>query len=125
MLKAEFPNASSRLWPGQYVTVSMVVAVETNAVVVPFRAVQNGQNGTYVYVVQPDGTVTNRPVKIARLAEEESVVGEGLQSGETVVTDGQQRLGPGSLVKDTAEAQAPAVTEHEPSRAVHQKAARP
>ncbi len=125
MLKAEFPNASSRLWPGQYVTVSMVVAVETNAVVVPFRAVQNGQNGTYVYVVQPDGTVTNRPVKIARLAEEESVVGEGLQSGETVVTDGQQRLGPCSLVKDTAEAQAPAVTEHEPSRAVHQKAARP
>ena len=65
--------------------------------------VQNGQKGTYVYVVQPDSTVTNRLVKIARMVEDESVVGEGLQPGEIVVADGQQRLGPGSTVKDAAQ----------------------
>lgn len=124
-LKAEFPNASQRLWPGQYVTVRMVVAEETNAVVIPFRAVQNGQNGTYVYVVQPDGTVTNRLVKITRLVEEESVIGDGLQPGETVVTDGQQRLGPGSAVKNVAEPRAETAPADGTRRTGSQKAARP
>ncbi len=101
-LKAQFPNDSRRLWPGQFVAVRMVVAVESNAVVIPYRAVQNGQNGTYVYVVQADASVTNRLVKIARLVEDESVVEEGLQPGELVVADGQQRVGPGSIVKDAA-----------------------
>jgi multidrug efflux system membrane fusion protein len=101
-LKAQFPNDALRLWPGQFVAVRMVVAVESNAVVIPYRAVQNGQNGTYVYVVQADASVTNRPVKIARLVEDESVVEEGLQPGELVVADGQQRVGPGSIVKDAA-----------------------
>jgi multidrug efflux system membrane fusion protein len=106
-LKAEFPNASSRLWPGQFVNVRMSIATETNALVIPFRAVQNGQKGTYVFVVKPDHTVEARPVKIARNAEEDSIIAEGLKAGETVVTDGQQRLGPGSKVEVTGKPAAP------------------
>ena len=97
-LKAEFSNAANRLWPGQFVNVRLRLAVETNAVVIPFRAVQNGQKGTYVFVVRPDNTVEVRLVRIARNADESSIIAEGLQAGDTVVTDGQQRLGPGTKV---------------------------
>ena len=99
LLKAEFTNAASRLCPGQFVNVRMRTAIETNAVVIPFRAVQNGQKGTYVFVVKPDSTAEVRLVKIARNVDEESVIAEGLQAGEAVVTDGQQRLGPGAKVE--------------------------
>jgi multidrug efflux system membrane fusion protein len=98
-LKAEFSNASNRLLPGQFVNVRLRIAVETNAVVIPFCAVQNGQKGTYVFVVKPENTVEVRLVKIARNVDDSSVIAEGLQSGETVVTDGQQRLGPGTKVE--------------------------
>jgi multidrug efflux system membrane fusion protein len=98
-LKAAFSNDARRLWPGQFVTVRLTVGVETNAVVIPFRAVQNGQKGTYVFVVRPDRTVEARLVKISRTVDERSLVSEGLEAGETVVTDGQQRLGPGSPVQ--------------------------
>ena len=100
-LKAEFPNESNRLWPGQFVNVRLRIAIETNAVVIPFSAVQNGQKGTYVFVVKPDKTVEARPVKIARNVDETSIIASGLQAGETVVTDGQQRLGPGAKVEVT------------------------
>ncbi len=102
LLKAEFTNAANRLCPGQFVNVRMRTAIETNAAVIPFRAVQNGQKGTYVFVVKPDSTAEVRLVKIARNVDEESVIAEGLQAGETVVTDGQQRLGPGTKVEVAA-----------------------
>ncbi len=98
-LKSEFPNKSNRLWPGQFVNVCLRLAIETNALVIPFRAVQNGQKGTYVFVVKPDTTVEARPVKIARNVDEASIIAEGLHAGEVVVKDGQQRLGPGTKVK--------------------------
>jgi multidrug efflux system membrane fusion protein len=101
-LKAEFANEALRLWPGQFVTVRLVVAVETNALVIPFRAVQNGQKGSYVYVLQPDATVTDRVVTITRLVEEDGIVGQGLTAGEVVVTDGQQLLKPGAAVTNAA-----------------------
>ncbi|MFZ4395650.1 MAG: efflux RND transporter periplasmic adaptor subunit [Kiritimatiellia bacterium] len=107
-LKAQFANASRRLWSGQFVTVRMVVTIETNAVVIPYRAVQNGQKGTFVYLVQPDATVTDRLVTITRMVEEESVIGKGLEPGEVVVTDGQQLLKPGAAVKNAAETGKPA-----------------
>ena len=100
-LKAEFSNASNRLCPGQFVNVRLRIAVETNAVVIPYRAVQNGQKGTYVFVVKPDNTADVRLVKIARNVDESSIIAEGLQPGETVVTDGQQRLGPGTKMEVT------------------------
>lgn len=98
MLKARFDNEDGRLWPGRFVNVRLELAVETNAVVVPFRAVQNGQQGTYVFVVNPDLTVAVRLVGIARNVGEESILTRGLDGGERVVTDGQQRLGPGTVV---------------------------
>ncbi len=106
-LKAEFSNVSSRLWPGQFVNVRLRIAVEANALVIPYRAVQNGQKGTYVFVVKPDQTVEVRPVKIARNIDEASIIAEGLAAGETVVTDGQQRLGPGTKVAVTGAGAAP------------------
>lgn len=99
-LKAEFANPSDRLWPGQFVDVRMVISVETNRLVIPYRAVLNGQQGTYVFVLNPAQTaVAVRSVKIARNVEDESVLAEGLQAGEYVVTDGQQLLGPGAAVQ--------------------------
>ena len=99
-LKAEFPNSSDRLWPGQFVDVRMAISVETNALVIPYRAVLNGQQGTYVYVLNAAQTMVDvRNVKIARNVEDESIVAEGLQAGESVVSDGQQLLGPGIAVQ--------------------------
>ena len=98
-LKAEFPNSSNRLWPGQFVDVRMIVSVETNALTVPYRAVQNGQQGTYVFVVRDDLTVEVRSVRVARNREEESVIAAGLQAGDRVVVVGQERLGPGAKVQ--------------------------
>lgn len=99
-LKAEFPNPSDSLWPGQFVDVRMVVAVETNALVIPYRAVLNGQQGTYVFVLNPEHTAVDvRSIKIARSVEDESIVAEGLRAGEFVVTDGQQLLGSGVAVQ--------------------------
>jgi multidrug efflux system membrane fusion protein len=117
-LKAAFSNDARRLWPGQFVTVRLTVGVETNAVAIPYRAVQNGQKGTYVFVVRPDRTVEVRLVKISRTVDERSLVSEGLDAGETVVTDGQQRLGPGSRVevKESNAAGRPNVRSVEPQR---------
>ncbi len=107
LLKGEFENADGRLWPGQFVNVQLCVAVETNVVVVPFKAVQNGQKGTYVYTVQADSTVAARYVDVARNADDVSVIAKGLQGGETVVTDGQQRLGAGAKVLVSGKAPGP------------------
>jgi multidrug efflux system membrane fusion protein len=98
LLKATFPNADSQLWPGQFVTAALQLGELTNAVVVPAQAVQNGQNGQFIFVVKPDQTVESRPVKTAVTFQAETVIATGLQAGETVVTDGQLRLAPGMRV---------------------------
>jgi multidrug efflux system membrane fusion protein len=97
-LKAEFPNAGKELWPGQFVDVVLTLTQQDNATVAPSSAIQNGPNGQYVFVVKPDRTVDLRPVKIARSEGDITVMGSGLNPGETVVTIGQLRLGPGSKV---------------------------
>jgi len=97
-LKATFPNADDRLWPGQFVQVTLTLAELTNAVVVPSQAVQTGQNSEYVYVVKSDQTVEQRPVTISLTHQGGTVVKTGLKAGETVVTDGQLRLAPGVKV---------------------------
>jgi multidrug efflux system membrane fusion protein len=103
-LKATFPNENSVLWPGQFVNVELTLSELTNAIVVPTQAVQTGQTNQFVYVVKPDPTnatiqiVEERPVTIGINYENETVVGKGLQVGETVVTDGQLRLAPGVQV---------------------------
>lgn len=99
LLKAVFPNEGERLWPGQFVDVELVLEEQKGRLVVPAAAVQTGQKGTYVYVVDAEGKAEQRPVKVARQDEHDAVLDEGLRPGETVVTDGQLRLVPGAKVE--------------------------
>jgi multidrug efflux system membrane fusion protein len=96
-LKATVDNRDRALWPGQLVNVVLALG-EEQAVVAPESAVQSGQQGDYVFVVKADQTVESRPVKVARSLGERVVIAEGLEGGETVVTDGQLRLVPGAKV---------------------------
>jgi multidrug efflux system membrane fusion protein len=97
-LKGTFPNADHKLWPGQFVRVILRLTTQANAVVVPNEAIQTGQTGAFVYVVKPDKTVEQRNVVTGSRVEQDMVVSEGLAVGETVVTEGQLRLAPGSKV---------------------------
>jgi membrane fusion protein, multidrug efflux system len=96
---ALFENASNALWPGLYVNILITLAEESNATVIPSQAITAGQQGSFVYVVQADGTVAPRPVVSSRSVEGQAVIDKGLKPGETVVTDGQVRLVPGAKVQ--------------------------
>jgi membrane fusion protein, multidrug efflux system len=98
VLKGTFGNRDRRLWPGQFVNVVLDLSVQRNATVVPSQAVQTGEKGQYVYVVNPDHTAALRPVEIGNTLSGYSVVEKGLNPGETVVTTGQLRLYPGAKV---------------------------
>jgi len=97
-VKGTFPNDDRRLWPGQFVNVTVMLTSDPKAVVVPSTAVQTGQQGTFVFVVKPDQTVEFRAVTVARVAGDETVVQSGVAPGDTVVTDGHLRLVPGSRI---------------------------
>jgi multidrug efflux system membrane fusion protein len=97
-LKATFDNVDNALWPGQFATVTLTVRTELNALVVPSRAIQAGQQGQYLFVIKPDSTVESRPVKVAFALGPTTVVRQGVQAGERVVTDGQMRLVSGARV---------------------------
>lgn len=99
MLKAEFANANRALWPGQYVTAVLTLSTRPDAVLIPAVAVQTGQDGTFVFVVNPDQTVASRPVVAGMRVGEETVIEKGLAAGDTVVTEGQLRLVPGARVQ--------------------------
>ncbi len=93
-LKATFANADNALWPGQFVQTMLTLSELPSAVVVPAQAVQTGQAGQYVYIVDKNHTVEQRPVTIGIGYNGETVVPSGLRAGEIVVTDGQLRLAP-------------------------------
>lgn len=97
-VKAAFPNDDTRLWPGQFVDVTVTLAVEADAMVVPSVAIQSGQNGTYVFVVDADRTAAIRPVTVDRTVGGDSVITKGLTLGEQVVVSGQLRLDQGVKV---------------------------
>jgi membrane fusion protein, multidrug efflux system len=97
-LKATFDNPDRRLWPGQFARVSLRLTTLDNATVVPSQAVQTGQDGQYVFVVKDDQTVEQRTVTVGQRVQDDTVVQKGLKTGETVVTEGQLRLEPGSRV---------------------------
>ncbi len=99
LLKANYANQDGRLWPGLYVNVVLELSSRPDEVVIPAQAVQTGQKGQYVYVVKDDLTVEYRGVVTGITIDNEVVIGQGLQPGEKVVTDGQLRLAPGALVK--------------------------
>jgi len=98
-LKAVFPNTDHALWPGQFVNVVMTLRTLRGVTVIPSEAVQSGQNGQFVFVLNPDQTVVNRPVKLGQTFENQIVVESGVAPGETVITDGQMRLVPGTRVR--------------------------
>jgi membrane fusion protein, multidrug efflux system len=97
-LKGTFPNEDRRLWPGQYLNVTVTLTNDPTAIVVPTAAVQAGQQGQYVFVVKDDRTVEMRPVIVSRANAAETVLANGVKPGETVVTDGHLRLVPGTLI---------------------------
>jgi multidrug efflux system membrane fusion protein len=97
-LMGTFPNTDERLWPGQFSKVSLKLNEQQNVLVVPSPAVQTGQQGTYVFVLKPDMTVDVRQVKTGQTVNDQTEILQGLSEGETVVTDGQIRLVPGSKV---------------------------
>jgi membrane fusion protein, multidrug efflux system len=97
--KAIFDNTQQRLWPGQFVIVSVTERIDPNALIVPAPAVLIGQNTTYVYVIKDGKTAQMQPVTVARTVDGESVITKGLAAGDQVATDGQLRLTNGSKVE--------------------------
>jgi len=97
LLKGRFSNRDGALWPGEYVTVTLVLGVQNDAVVVPSQAVMQGQQGTYLFVVNNDGTAATQPVTVERTLDSLSVIA-GVPAGTLVVTDGQLRLTPNAKV---------------------------
>jgi multidrug efflux system membrane fusion protein len=98
-LKGVFENRDRRLWPGQFVDAYLKLKTQANAVVIPSQAIQNGQQGTFVFVIKDDGTVEARTITTGQTEQGEIIVQKGLAAGERIVTDGQLRLLPGSKVQ--------------------------
>jgi len=118
-LKAEFPNRELQLWPGQFVNVRLLINTLEQVVVAPTAAVQRGPNGTFVYVVQPDNKVAIRSIAVSQQDETLSVIDNGLQPDERVVTTGFARLTAGAEVAVTNAESVPAgvpQAESEPRR---------
>jgi len=97
-LKAEFPNTSRALWPGQFITVRLTLQTLPNAITIPAAAVNQGPKGAYVYVVGAGNKVSMRPVTVLTTQDTTAVIQSGVSAGETVVTDGQMSLKPGLTV---------------------------
>lgn len=110
-LKAAFRNEPPVLWPGQFVGLRVQVDLTSNAVVVPAAAVQDGQDGPFVFIVKEDKTAEMRKVVVDRSANDETVISTGLDGGEQVVVDGQSRLTKGSAVEIIPHDQAPIAPE--------------
>ncbi|MGC2332792.1 MAG: efflux RND transporter periplasmic adaptor subunit [Candidatus Acidiferrales bacterium] len=97
-LMGTFPNADRRLWPGQFSNVLLRLGEQQNVMVIPSQAVQAGQQGKFVFVVKPDMTVDVRQVTVGQTVENQAEILQGLSVGDTVVTDGQVSLVPGTKV---------------------------
>jgi membrane fusion protein, multidrug efflux system len=97
-LKANFPNPAHRLWPGELVNARLLLDTRHNGLTVPASVVQQGPQGSYAYVVNPDNTVAVRPVKVAQVSDGQALIDSGLEANEQVVVDGQYKLRPGTRV---------------------------
>jgi RND family efflux transporter MFP subunit len=97
MVRASFDNKDERLWPGTIANVRVTLRIDANAVVVPSEAVQSGQRGSFVFVIE-NGSAKVRPVNVSRTLDGQAIITDGLSGGETVVTDGQLSLRDGIRV---------------------------
>jgi membrane fusion protein, multidrug efflux system len=98
-LKANFPNKARRLWPGELVNARLLVDTRHDGLTVAASAVQQGPNGAYVYAIDANNTVQNRPVKVAQISGGQALIDSGLKANEQVVVDGQYKLQPGTHVR--------------------------
>jgi multidrug efflux system membrane fusion protein len=103
-LKATFDNPDNALWPNQFVNAHLLLETRKNAITAPASAMQRGPDGTFTYVVDSNNTVQMRPVQLALTQGSTVVIASGLQSGERVVTDGQEKLQAGMKVAPQAPA---------------------
>jgi membrane fusion protein, multidrug efflux system len=97
-LKANFANKSRQLWPGQLVNARLLVDTRHDGLTVPAAVVQQGPQGPYAYVLNPDSTVAIRPLKVAQIRDGQALIDSGLNANEMVVVDGQYKLQPGAHV---------------------------
>jgi membrane fusion protein, multidrug efflux system len=97
-LKANFPNKAHRLWPGELVNARLLLDTRHDGLTVPAAVVQQGAQGPYAYVINPDGSVAIRQIKVAQVSEGQALIDSGLQANEQVVVDGQYKLQPGTHV---------------------------
>ncbi|MBI4987096.1 MAG: efflux RND transporter periplasmic adaptor subunit [Rhodocyclales bacterium] len=98
-LKAVLPNADEALTPGQFLNVGIVLDTLHDVVTIPAEALQQGQDGSFVFVVTAEGVAQPRPVEVAAVQSGTAAIAKGLAAGETVVTDGQLRLAAGTRVQ--------------------------
>jgi multidrug efflux system membrane fusion protein len=98
-LKAVFDNRDSKLWPNQFVNADLLLETRKNSTVVPTAAILRGPQGSFVYTVNPDKTVQDKPVTIALTQGDTTIVSGGVSPGDTVVTDGQDKLQTGSHIE--------------------------
>lgn len=101
-LKAVFDNHEGKLWPNQFVNADLLLETRKNATVLPTAAILRGPQGTFVYVVNSDKTVEDRPVTVSLTQGNTTVVASGVNPGDTVVTDGQDKLQKGSRIEPRA-----------------------
>ena len=99
LLKGTFPNRDGALWPGEFVNIRLRLYVDQDALVVPASAVVSGQQGSFVFVIQPDSSATTKTVKVDRAAGDLAIISGEVQAGDRVVIDGQLRLRDGSRVQ--------------------------
>jgi multidrug efflux system membrane fusion protein len=94
-LKANFPNKGHLLWPGQLINARLRLATRHDGLTVPASVVQQGPNGPYAWVVNPNDTVAIRQIKVAQISDGQALIDSGLSANERVVVDGQYKLEPG------------------------------
>lgn len=99
VLKTRVENDEEALWPGQFINVRIVLTVEQNAVVVPEAAVQPGQEGSFVYLVDEENKVRVQPVKVSRQIGGDVVLTAGVKPGDQLITEIPQALQPGATVR--------------------------
>src|SRR5262249_47725490 len=99
LLKGLFQNENRRLWPGEFVNVTLTLNEIRNAVLIPSQAVQTAQNGSFVFVIDNQMRAHLRPIVVGAQIGGDTVIERGVEAGETVVTDGQLLLAPGARVK--------------------------
>ena len=98
-MKAVLDNKDGKLTPGQFLNVGMTLDKLSDTLLIPNEAVQQGAEGNFLYVVKPDNSVEVRKIEVISTHQGRSAIGQGINAGDIVVTDGQLRLTPGAQVK--------------------------